>query len=102
MEGSMKRYLVTLGSETSAGGKVTSASSLRTINGATVALEGDIVHCSRCHADGVIKPDGPRLKDLYNGRHYALQDDLCLCHCSPPPRLLASQHLVCQTLEDPG
>jgi uncharacterized Zn-binding protein involved in type VI secretion len=100
MEGTMKRYLVTLGSETSAGGKVTSASSLRTINSAPVALEGDTVHCSQCHTDGVIKPDGPRLKDLYNGRHYALQDDLCICQCSPPPRLTASQHLVCQSVDD--
>jgi uncharacterized Zn-binding protein involved in type VI secretion len=94
----LKRYLITLGASTTAGGKVTSASSARLINGKPAALEGDAVHCPSCGADGTIKPDGPRLAEHWNGRSFALHDDLCACHCSPPPRLVSAQQAVCQVI----
>jgi uncharacterized Zn-binding protein involved in type VI secretion len=91
-----KRYLITLGAPTSSGGKVTSATSGRLIAGVPVALEGDKVHCPQCGTDGEIKPGGPRLTERWNGREVALQDDLCICKCSPPPKLVSAQDVVCQ------
>ena len=95
----MKRYHITLGARTTAGGTVITASSASTINGAAKALEGDAVSCPRCHSEGVIVCDGPRLPDHWNGRRFALQDDLCVCKCVPAPRLLAIQTLKCQHVQ---
>lgn len=97
----MKRYHITLGARTTAGGSVTTASSLASIDGARMALEGDKVSCPRCHSDGVIVCAGPRLPDEWEGRRYALQDDLCVCKCDPAPRLVATQTWKCQHVESP-
>jgi len=87
------RYYITLGATTTAGGTVTSASSLLAINGVKVALEGDQVTCPACDSTGAIALDGPHVAARDNGRHYALSDDLCRCRCNPPPRLVAAQQL---------
>jgi uncharacterized Zn-binding protein involved in type VI secretion len=87
----MERYHITLGASTTAGGKVISATSSRSINGADVAYAGDQVSCPQCNSTGVIQPDRPRNSDVFNGRQVALSDDLCLCKCNPPPRLVANQ-----------
>lgn len=94
----IKRYYITLGAGTSAGGKVISSSHLDSIDGAGLALEGDRVECPACHSEGVIALDGPRLRESLDGREVALGDDLCLCRCSPPPRLVATQSVACQVL----
>lgn len=94
----IKRYYITLGAGTTAGGKVISASHIDTIAGAGVALEGDRVQCPSCNSEGTIALDGPRLSERYDGREAALGDDLCICGCSPPPRLVASQDFACQTV----
>lgn len=96
----IERFVITEGATTTANGKVTSASADRWINDERVALQGDSVDCPSCHSAGVIKPDGPRLSDTIDGKEVALSDDLCICKCSPPPRLVASQSFVCQTLDD--
>lgn len=95
----LKRYHITLGATTSAGGAVTSASSLMSIDGAKIALEGDEVSCSACNAKGIIKLDGPRLSERFNDRQVALSDDLCICRCSPPPKLVNSQTQKCQYID---
>lgn len=87
----LKRYHITLGATTTAGGTVTSASSLMSIDGAKIALEGDEVFCSACNSKGIIKLDGPRLGERFNNRQVALSDDLCICRCSSPPKLVNSQ-----------
>jgi len=97
----MKRYHITLGAKTTAGGSVIGASSLSSIDGTPLALEGDKVSCPQCHSDGVIVCAGPRLADNWEGRRYALQDDLCACKCVPAPRLVAIQTLKCQHVESP-
>ncbi len=94
----LKRYLVTLGAATTNGGEVISASDFRRVNGLPVALEDDQVRCPQCHSAGVIKPDGPRVNERVRGKQVALHDDLCICRCTPPPRLIANQHLLCQIL----
>ena len=95
----LDRYFITLGAATTAGGKVTSASHVKTINGVPVALEGDRCWCAACLSEGVIKADGPRLSTTVGGRETALGDDLCICRCSPPPRLVPSQHFMCQRID---
>lgn len=41
----MRRHTITLGATTTVGGKVISASSSGSINGVTIALEGDLIYC---------------------------------------------------------
>jgi uncharacterized Zn-binding protein involved in type VI secretion len=94
----MPRYHITLGASTSAGGKVISASSCCSIDGVAVALEGDAIFCPACRSPGKIKIFGPRIPESWNGTQVALEDDLCVCQCSPPPRLIASQQRKWQAL----
>jgi uncharacterized Zn-binding protein involved in type VI secretion len=93
------RYHITVGASTTAGGKVISANSFRSINGANVAYAGDPVSCPKCNSTGVIEPDGPRLSDVFNGRQVALSDDICRCKCDPPPRLVANQTFSKQLID---
>lgn len=95
----LDRYFITLGAPTTAGGKVTSATSFDTIDDVPIALEGDTCWCPACHSEGVIRPDGPRLSDTFEGRELALANDLCICQCSPPPRLVAAQTLMYQSID---
>ncbi|MPQ57339.1 PAAR domain-containing protein [Duganella sp. FT27W] len=95
----MKRYHITLGASTSAGGKVISASSACLINGVRIALEGDQIFCPACKSPGKIALCGTRIPESWNGKQVALQDDLCLCRCPSPPRLIAIQSLKCQILD---
>jgi len=95
----LDRYFITLGAATTAGGKVASASRFETIDGVPVAVEGDVCWCPHCLSEGVIRPDGPRLSESIDGRQVALHDDLCICKCHPPPRLVAAQTLLCQSID---
>ena len=93
------RYFITLGAPTTAGGKVTSGSRFRTIDGMPAAVVGDTCWCPACLTEGVIVPDGPRLDESVDGRQAALHDDLCACRCRPRPRLVAAQRLACQSID---
>jgi uncharacterized Zn-binding protein involved in type VI secretion len=94
----LRRYHITLGAKTTAGGVVATASTISSINGATMAVEGDHIDCPACRTKGVIQAVPPRIPDRFNGKEFALSDDLCICKCNPPPKLIASQSLKCQTL----
>lgn len=94
-----KRYLILLGAQTTAGGKVKTASSFMSYNGVHYALEGDLVDCPTCGQEGHIGCVTPRLEASYNSRQYALENDLCLCGCSPAPRLVANGQHQCQVLD---
>ena len=89
----MKRYHITLGADTTAGGKVIAASSACTIEGIAIAVEGDKVSCPACKSTGTIRPFGTRIPESWNGKQLALQDDLCMCKCPSPPKLVATQTL---------
>jgi uncharacterized Zn-binding protein involved in type VI secretion len=93
------RYHVTVGARTTAGGKVMSAAPFKTIEGAAVAHADDPVSCPACNTVGLIQPDGPRLSEAFNGKEVALGDDLCICKCKPPPRLIAVQSFSCQEID---
>lgn len=98
----MRRYTITLGATTSAGGRVVSASGSGCINGVPIALEGDLVACPACKATGRILCAGPRIPEMSEGKNVALENDLCTCRCSPPPRLLPAQIMRSQVLKDTG
>ena len=98
----MKRYHITLGAKTTAGGIVITASSSCSINGVAVAIEGDSIVCPTCRSKGVIQIFGPRIPESWNGKQVALQDDLCVCACPAPPRLVANQTLKYQSLGGGG
>lgn len=89
--GLRRRCYVVLGATTDAGGTVVTASSSMSLDGVPRALEGDLVACPACGSEGRIGCAGARLAVSENGRRPALEDDVCLCGCTPPPRLLAGQ-----------
>lgn len=70
------------------------------INGARIAVEGDEIDCPACATKGRIACIGPRISDTWNGKQVALENDLCLCACSSPPRLVPNQTLKYQTVSE--
>ena len=98
----MRRYTITLGAPTTAGGKVMSASSEGRIDGVPIALEGDLVSCPVCQTAGKILCVGPRIPETWNGKNVALENDLCICRCASAPKLLPSQMLRSQVIKDTG
>jgi uncharacterized Zn-binding protein involved in type VI secretion len=98
----MKRYTITLGASTTAGGKVISASGGGSINGVQIAVEGDPIFCPACKSQGKILCVEPRIPESWNGKKVALENDLCMCACPSPPRLVPNQSLKCQNLGGGG
>lgn len=96
--GSVKRHTITEGALTTVGAKVSRASSHGSINGARIALENDPVDCPACNSTGRIVCAGTRLNERWNGVQVALEDDLCVCLCYPPPRLIPSQTVRFQSV----
>ena len=88
---SHKRFYIRAGATTTAGGTVRASSTFTTLDGIPVAREGDPVDCPECGEQGVIQCVMPRLSDQSEGKECALSDDLCVCACSPPPKLVADQ-----------
>ena len=91
-----KRYYIRAGDKTTANGVVLASSDFSRVDGRALALDGDPVDCPACDTQGIIRTAGPRLSDSFMGKQYALSDDLCLCGCNPPPRLIADQDAECQ------
>jgi uncharacterized Zn-binding protein involved in type VI secretion len=52
---------------------------------------GARIQCPACNSIGHIEPNGERSGVDLSGKQHALEDDICLCGCSPAPRLVASQ-----------
>lgn len=94
----MKRHTITLGASTTAGGKVISASSHGSINGVKIALEEDVIFCPACKSQGKIVCTGPRIPETWNGKNVALENDLCLCGCPSPPKLVPNQSVRYQVI----
>lgn len=87
-----KRFYIHVGDTTTSAGKVLTGLSTSTWHGMSNAFDGDAVECPKCRSIGQIRVVGSRISSVgAHGRQRALSGDLCLCRCSPPPRLLASQ-----------
>lgn len=98
----MRRYTITLGSPTTSGGRVISASADGKIDNVAIALEGDLVTCPVCVTTAKILCVGPRIPEIWNGKNVALENDLCVCRCTPSPRLMPAQNFRCQVIKDTG
>lgn len=86
----MKRALLRLGDKTSAGGSVLEGVENRTHCGIPLTFIGAEVWCPACSSTGVIGWKGPHLTATMMGKQQALDGDICLCKCNPPPVLFAS------------
>ncbi|QPS46294.1 PAAR domain-containing protein [Burkholderia humptydooensis] len=88
----MRRHDIVKGDLTTVGGIVQGGDGGDLLNGREQAYEHDPVLCPACKTIGKIACDGPRISSTGpDGRQAALSDDLCICLCSPPPKLVASQ-----------
>lgn len=88
----MRRYDIVKGDTTTAGGIVQSGDGKDLIGEREQAYENDPVWCPACKKIGKIVCDGQRISTTGpDGRQAALSDDLCVCGCPTPPRLVASQ-----------
>lgn len=94
----MRRHYVKQWDLTTARGVILEGMSLMKHQGTAIAFLGARVRCPACKSEGYIAPDGPRRPDNIGGQHAALEGDLCICKCSPPPRMIASQKTAYQTL----
>lgn len=95
----MKRYNITTGAKTTAGGEVISGMARTSFNGQMIAREDDRVACPACGTEGFIALTGPHLHEEWGGKQAALEGDLCICKCDPPPELIACQWSKSQVFE---
>ena len=58
--------------------------------------------CPACKSTGKIRCVGPRVAETWNGKHVALENDLCVCGCPTPPKLVPQQSLRLQTMKGSG
>jgi uncharacterized Zn-binding protein involved in type VI secretion len=93
-----KRYHIRAGAKTTAGGTVRASATWYTVDGIPLAREGDPVDCPACGTEGVIQCVQPRMPNHLDGKEFALSDDLCICGCSPAPKLMAEQTVKYQLL----
>ncbi|MEM5310668.1 PAAR domain-containing protein [Paraburkholderia sp. JHI869] len=87
----MRRYLILSGDKTAVNGTVVAAPTTVQFEGRDIAHEGDDVQCPACDTTGKIRCDETHQMTAPDGRRAALSDDLCICKCDPPPKLVASQ-----------
>jgi uncharacterized Zn-binding protein involved in type VI secretion len=85
------RYTIRLGDKTTVGGIVQTAENCSVCFGKAMAVEGSQIKCPKCKSIGFIQIAGTRVPSTIYGKEIALSDDLCICGCHPPPRLIASQ-----------
>lgn len=91
----MKRYLVLNGDKTTANGVVQATPTSIRLSDKDVAHYGDEIACPACNSTGKIQCDGPRqIMTALDRRHAALSDDLSICGCHPPARLVTSQQMM--------
>ncbi|RKT26453.1 putative Zn-binding protein involved in type VI secretion [Paraburkholderia sp. RAU2J] len=88
----MKRYFIVLGDKTTAGGVVIQGEESCTNHGKPLAYHGAQVYCHACKTTGYICNIPPYRPMVLRGKQVALENDICLCKCEPPPRLIASQN----------
>lgn len=87
----VKRSYIILGDMTTAGGVVIQGEPVYTANGKPLAYHEAKVYCHACKTEGYIRNIGPSRPMMLMGKQVALENDLCICKCNPPPQLIASQ-----------
>jgi uncharacterized Zn-binding protein involved in type VI secretion len=87
----MRRYFIMLGDRTTAGGIVMQGETASIANGQPFAYQDAKINCQSCMSEGHIHNVGPSRTMMLLGKQIALENDLCICKCNPPPKLIASQ-----------
>ena len=96
----MRRYLITQGARTTAGGTVLDGATNNTIKGVPVALVGARIYCPACGTTGHGVNVPPFHKQTLVGVQVLLEGDKCVCACATSPTILKSQDLVSHVFED--
>lgn len=95
----VRRNYIKKGDETTSGGVVLEGIESCYHHGTELSHLHAQVFCPRCKRTGTIAPSGPRWPGTMMGKTPALEGDLCLCGCEPPPVLIASQSDMAQTFD---
>ncbi|WP_347554847.1 PAAR domain-containing protein [Robbsia sp. KACC 23696] len=90
----VKRYVVHGNDKTTANGTVLVGQIQHTGYNKSTAVEGDAVDCPACKSIGMIVPVGAYNRMRFMNKRVALSDDVCMCKCPTPPRLIASQTTI--------
>ncbi|WP_321964140.1 PAAR domain-containing protein [Paraburkholderia sp. J7] len=88
----MRRAILKLGDKTTSDGVVLEGIDSCRHHGTPMTFIGAKIWCPACNSEGVIGWKGPHRKATMMGKQQALEGDICLCNCDPPPVLLASQN----------
>ncbi len=90
--GRMRRAILKLGDKTTSDGVVLEGIDSCRHHGTPMTFIGAKIWCPACNSEGVIGWKGPHRKATMMGKQQAVEGDICLCNCDPPPVLLASQN----------
>ncbi|MBN3811084.1 PAAR domain-containing protein [Paraburkholderia sp. Ac-20347] len=96
----MRRYLLRQGDKSTAGGVVLEGAENCSHRGIPITFIGAKVWCEGCKSYGYIESAGPHRSATMRGKQQALEDDICICKCSPPPVFSASQASASHSWED--
>ncbi|CAG9204596.1 PAAR domain-containing protein [Burkholderia vietnamiensis] len=95
----MRRSYLKIGDKSSSGGIVTEGIPQTSHCGTELTFIGAQVTCPACKSVGNIVAKGPRWPGSMMGLEPALEGDVCVCECSPPPVMLPSQSDMYVTFE---
>ncbi|WP_080406117.1 PAAR domain-containing protein [Burkholderia ubonensis] len=95
----MRRRILIQGDKTTVGGVVLDGVQSGFNGNIPIAFHGSTIWCPVCKTNGRLVNDGPRRPMSFNGVQVALENDLCVCKCTPPPRLIASTDNMSMSFE---
>ncbi|MGN7102204.1 PAAR domain-containing protein [Ralstonia holmesii] len=95
----MRRNFLKKGDGSTAGAEVLEGEETCTHNGTALTFIGAKVYCYACKTVGLIAAQGPRWPDFMMEKEQALEGDICICKCQPPPIMIASQNDSFQSFE---
>ncbi|WP_322092448.1 PAAR domain-containing protein [Paraburkholderia bannensis] len=96
----MRRKMIVEGDKTTKDGVVVTGDATMTSGGRPLAYVGAEVSCPACNSTGKIANVMPYMPMTFcSGKQVALENDVCLCKCDPPPKLIASQSDMVMLLE---
>jgi len=95
----MIRCNLVKGDRSAADGEALDGIALCTIMGKEMTFLGAKVYCPACKTTGEIVGVGPRHPNDWMGKQEALDGDICVCRCNPPPIMIASQREMFHSFE---
>jgi uncharacterized Zn-binding protein involved in type VI secretion len=98
-EVNLRRNFLKKGDGSTVGAEVLEGEETCTHNGTALAFIGAKVYCHACKTVGLIAAQGPRWPDFMMEKEQALEGDVCICKCQPPPIMIASQNDSFQSFE---